>query len=160
MTDAPADGPPLARLFAIAYRALIDGLHDRLRDLGWADVRPAFGFVLLAARDQPTSVTEVAALMGITKQAASKLVSAMVSGGYLQRDAAPQDRRQRPLVLTSRGEELLAAVERIYGELEGSWAQAIGAARVQAIRGDLVSVLSDPGDGRLPPIRPPEAEPL
>jgi len=160
VTDAPADGPPLARLFAIAYRALIDGLHERLRALGWADVRPAFGFVLLAARDQPTSVTEVAALMGITKQAASKLVSATVSGGYLQRGAEPEDRRQRPLVLTRRGEELLAAVEQVYGELEDSWAQAIGAARVQAMRGDLVSVLSDPGDGRLPPIRPPDAEPL
>ena len=41
--------------------------------------------VLLAARDQPTSVTELAGLMGMTKQAASKLVDAMVSGGYLQR---------------------------------------------------------------------------
>jgi hypothetical protein len=78
----------------------------------------------------------------------------------LQRGAEPEDRRQRPLVLTSRGEELLAAVEQIYGELEDSRAQAIGAARVRAMRGDLVSVLSDPGDGRLPPIRPPDTEPL
>jgi DNA-binding MarR family transcriptional regulator len=160
VTQAPADGPPLARLFAIAYRVLIDGLHDRLRAQGWADVRPAFGFVLLAARDQSTSVTEVAALMGITKQAASKLASAMVSGGYLQPGADPRDRRQRPLVLTSRGEELLAAVERIYGELEDSWTAAIGASRVRSMRGDLVRVLSDPSDGRLPPIRPPGAEPL
>ena len=44
---APAGGPPLARLFAIAYRQLIDGLHDRLQARGWTDVRPAFGFVLL-----------------------------------------------------------------------------------------------------------------
>ena len=43
----PADGQPLARLFAIAYRLLIDGLHERLRARGWTDVRPAFGFVLL-----------------------------------------------------------------------------------------------------------------
>ena len=70
----PVGGPPLARLFAIAYRQLIGGLHDRLQAQGWTDVRPAFGFVLLAARDQPTSVTELAALMGMTKQAASKLV--------------------------------------------------------------------------------------
>ena len=31
VTDAPADGPPLARLFAIAYRQLIDGLHCHRR---------------------------------------------------------------------------------------------------------------------------------
>ena len=82
MPDAASGGPPLARLFAIAYRLLIDGLHDRLQAQGWTDVRPPYGFVLLAARDQPASVTGLASLMGMTKQAASKLVEAMVAGGY------------------------------------------------------------------------------
>ena len=41
--------PPLARLFAIAYRSLVDGLHEELRARGWDDVRPAYGFALLAA---------------------------------------------------------------------------------------------------------------
>jgi len=57
MTVPASGGPPLARLFAIAYRLLIDSLHDRLQAQGWTDVRPAYGFVLLAARDQPASVT-------------------------------------------------------------------------------------------------------
>ena len=152
---APAGGPPLARLFAIAYRQLIDGLHDRLRARGWTDVRPAFGFVLLAARDQPTSVTELAALMGMTKQAASKLVDAMVSGGYVRRGADTQDGRHRPVSLTRRGEELLSAVEEIYGELEGQWAKVIGASHVEGMRRDLMQLLSGPGDGQLPPVRPP-----
>jgi DNA-binding MarR family transcriptional regulator len=154
VTPAPAEGEPLARLFAIAYRVLIDGLHDRLRDQGWTGVRPAYGFVLLAARDQPTSVTEVAALMGITKQAASKLVNAMVSDGYLQRTGDCDDRRQRPAILSARGEELLSAVERIYAELEDGWAGIIGAAQVRSMRTDLIRVLSDPADGQLPPVRP------
>jgi MarR family len=78
----------------------------KAQDRGWTDVRPAFGFVLLAARDQPTSVTELAELMGMTKQAASKLVDAMVSAGYIQRGTDPQDGRQRPVTLGS----LLTAV--------------------------------------------------
>jgi DNA-binding MarR family transcriptional regulator len=163
VTSDLAGGPPLARLFAIAYRVLVDGLHDRLQAQGWTDVRPAFGFVLLAARDQPTSVTDVAALMGITKQAASKLVDAMVTSGYVRREADLHDRRQRPVALTSRGGELLAAVERIYGELEDDWARVIGASHVQSMRADLIRVLSDLGGGELPPVRPPDgqlAEPL
>jgi DNA-binding MarR family transcriptional regulator len=149
--------PPLARLFAIAYRQLIDGLHDRLRELGWTDVRPAFGFVLLAARDQPTSITELSALMGITKQAASKLVDVMAGCGYVSRGADPADGRQRPVDLTGRGLELLAAVEQIYAELEGRWAEVIGASQVDGMRRDLLRVLSGDGDGdgRLPPVRPP-----
>jgi DNA-binding MarR family transcriptional regulator len=151
---APSGGPPLARLFAIAYRQLIDGLHDRLQARGWTDVRPAFGFVLLAAREQPTSATELAALMGITKQAASKLVDAMVSGGYVRRGADPQDGRQRPVALTGRGEELLSAVEQVYAELEDHWAKVIGASHVDRMRRDLMRVLSGPTDGQLPPVRP------
>jgi DNA-binding MarR family transcriptional regulator len=149
-----AGSPPLARLFAIGYRQLIDSLHDRLQARGWTDVRPAFGFVLLAARDQPTSVTELAGLMGMTKQAASKLVDAMVSGGYIQRGTDAQDGRHRPVTLTSRGEELLSAVEQIYGELEAGWATLIGTAHLDRMRRDLVRVLADPANGQLPPIRP------
>jgi DNA-binding MarR family transcriptional regulator len=147
--------PPLARLFAIGYRQLIDGLHGRLQARGWTDVRPAFGFALLAARDRPTSATELAELMGMSKQAASKLVDAMVSGGYLQRGTDPEDGRQRPVSLTGRGEELLAAVEEVYAELEAEWAKLIGASQVDRMRRDLMQVLSDPGDGQLPPVRPP-----
>ena len=151
----PAGGPPLARLFAIAYRQLIDSLHDRLQARGWTDLRPAFGFVLLAARDQPTSVTELAGLMGITKQAASKLVDAMISGGYIQRGTDPHDGRQRPVSLTGRGEELLSAVEQVYAELEDRWAKQIGTSHVDRMRRDLMHVLSDPSNGQLPPVRPP-----
>ena len=146
-----AAAPPLARLFAIGYRQLIDGLHDRLQNRGWTDVRPAFGFVLLAARDQPKSVTE---LMGMTKQAASKLVDAMVSAGYIQRGTDPQDGRQRPVTLTGRGEELLSAVEQVYAELEDGWAKLIGPSHLDRMRRDLMRILSDPGTGQLPPVRP------
>lgn len=154
MTPASPGEPPLARLFAIGYRLLIDRLHDRLRALGWTDVRPAFGFVLLAARDQPTSVTGLAALMGVTKQAASKLVETMVASGYVQRESGAPDGRQRPVRLTPRGEELLRAVEQIYAELEQEWAQVIGPADLRRMRRDLVRVLSDASGGELPPVRP------
>jgi DNA-binding MarR family transcriptional regulator len=150
----PAGEPPLARLFAIAYRLLIDGLHGRLQALGWTDVRPAFGFVLLAARDQPTSGTELAALMGITKQAASKLVDTMAGAGYVERAAGTADGRQRPVQLTARGQELLRCVEQIYAELEQDWARVIGPGQVQRMRTDLVQVLSTSPGGALPPVRP------
>ena len=61
---------PLARLLAMSFRTMIDELHARLGQRGWSDVRPAYGFVLLALRDGPTSAKDVAALMGTTKQAA------------------------------------------------------------------------------------------
>ncbi len=145
---------PLARLFAIAYRSLIDGLHERLATAGWTDVRPAFGFVLLAARDKPTSSTELAVLMGTTKQAASKLVETMVTAGYVRRGSSVDDARQRPVSLTARGKRLLVTVEQIYADIEAEWAGVIGATKLERLRRDLVRVLSQAGDGELPPVRP------
>jgi len=151
--DQPGE-PPLARLFAIAYRWLIDGLHDRLRERGWDDVRPAYGFALLAARSAPITATDLAALTGTTKQAASKLVDAMEAAGYLRRTAGAADGRQRPVELTPRGRRLLATVEDIYRELEAEWAALIGERAVERLRRDLVTVLTRSHDGALPPVRP------
>lgn len=145
---------PLARLMAMAFRSLIDELHDRLQARGWKDVRASYGYVLVAARDAPLTVTAVAALLGMTKQAASKLVDAMVEGGYLCRSADSEDARRQRLELSSKGARLLAAVEAIYAELEGEWGEIIGGRAVERVRSDLTRVLRGLHGGRLPAIRP------
>jgi DNA-binding MarR family transcriptional regulator len=138
----------------MAYRMLIDSLHERLQAEGWADVRPAFGFVLLATRDRATTATELAALIGTTKQAGSKLVDAMVASGYVSRGVGAADGRQRPVHITARGKKLLTTVERLYADLEGEWATVIGASEVERVRGDLVRVVTAAHGGELPPVRP------
>jgi DNA-binding MarR family transcriptional regulator len=144
---------PLARLFAIAYRQLITDLHAELARRGWTDVRPAYGFALLALREGPLSSSELGVLMGMTKQAASKLVEALLEAGYARRGETPGDGRVRPIELTDRGRELQETAEGIYTELENRWADVIGRGRLAALRADLVSVVSA-DDGELPPVRP------
>jgi DNA-binding MarR family transcriptional regulator len=147
-------GTFLARLFAVAYRSLIDDLHAELRRRGWTDVRPAYGFALLAVRNTVTA-GELAALMGITKQAASKLVDSLAAGGYLERIGGDGDGRRKQLRLTSRGESLLIQVEEIYAELEAGWAEIIGDESLEDLRDSLHAALTDAGGRPLPPIRPP-----
>ena len=145
---------PMARLLAMGYRQLIDGLHSRLPAAGFRDVRPSYGFVLLAVRDRPTTIVDLAGLLGVTKQAASKLVGAMDGAGYVQRTTDPNDARAKNIELARRGAELLKAVEAIYDELESEWAATIGEASVHRMRRDLCSVLLVAHDGRLPHVRP------
>jgi DNA-binding MarR family transcriptional regulator len=156
---APDDGAgevPLARLFAMAFRSLIDDLHERLAGRGWLDMRPLYGFVLLAVRDGdgPATVVSLAGLLGVTKQAASKLVTTMEELGYVERSAHEADGRAKAVSLTRRGAELLATVEAIYAELEGEWAAVLGGERVDALRQDLIQVLRATHGGALPPVRP------
>lgn len=150
MTDPAV---PLARLFAMAYRLLVDDLHARLAERGWTDVRPAFGFVLLALRSGPVALRELPALLGTSKQAVSKLVDAMVAAGYVDRAAAPGDGRAKRVALSARGQALLAAVEAILAELEGGWAQTLGEERLAALRADLTAVVRSAAGGRLPEVR-------
>jgi DNA-binding MarR family transcriptional regulator len=139
----------------MALRSLVDDLHVQLRERGWGDARPAYGFVLLAAREGSTSVTELAGLAGMTKQAASKLVDSMEAGGYVARTEGGPDLRRRPIVLTEQGRRFLATVEEIYLRLEEEWSATIGRDPLEALRAGLTEVLLDRHGGRLPPVRPP-----
>jgi DNA-binding MarR family transcriptional regulator len=150
----PDEAVPLTRLFAMATRYLIDEMHTRLADRGWPAIGSAFGFVLLAARAQPVRTGAVAGLLGVTKQAASKLVDSMEAEGYVRRRPADDDRRAKVLELTARGNRLLGDVEAIYAELETEWAEVLGRRRVEDLRRDLHQVLLTTHGGTLPAIRP------
>ena len=146
-------GVPLARLFAMSYRLLVDELHERLADRGWTGVRPAFGFVLVALREGPASLRDLPGVLGTTKQAVSKLVDAMVAAGLVQRVADPGDARAKRVELSARGRSLLSDVERIWADLEAEWEQTLGAGRLDALRADLEAVLRGAHGGSLPAVR-------
>jgi DNA-binding MarR family transcriptional regulator len=146
-------GVPLARLFAMAYRLLVDELHVRLADRGWTGVRPAFGFLLLALRDGPVSLRELPDALGTSKQAVSKLVDAMVVAGLAQRVADPGDARAKRVQLSARGRTLLSDVEEIWADLEAGWAHTLGGARLDDLRADVETVLRAAHGGSLPAVR-------
>ena len=145
---------PMARLLAMSYRLMLDGLHSRLPAAGFTDVRPAYGFVLLATRGSGTTTVELAKLLGVTKQAASKLLGSMEAAGYVRRSTDATDGRIRNIELAERGEQLLVAVESIYAELEHQWAGVIGAPSVEQIRADLSNILLAANEGQFPMVRP------
>jgi DNA-binding MarR family transcriptional regulator len=137
----------------MAYRLLVDGLHERLRERGWTDVRPAFGFVLLALRAGPGSLRNLPGVLGTSKQAVSKLVSAMVDAGYVELAADPADARAKQVRLSDRGRSLLGEVEQIWVELERDWAATLGNDRLAALRADVETVVRAAHGGALPVVR-------
>jgi DNA-binding MarR family transcriptional regulator len=144
---------PLARLMAMGLRSLVDSLHVRLEARG-IEVKPVFAFVLLASRERALTGNDVAGLLGISKQAASKLADTMEAEHYLTRKPHPEDARAKLLHIAPKGRRVLEAAESIYAELEGEWAKVIGKARLEALRADLADVLRAAHGGELPPIRP------
>jgi DNA-binding MarR family transcriptional regulator len=65
----------------------------------------------LVARRGTLSVSDVAAVLGVSTAAASKAVDRLVRSGYLNRAASPDDRRALRVTVTGEAGALLAAYE-------------------------------------------------
>ena len=81
----------------------------RLDAAGFADLRPAHGYVFQHLVGGPMRVTELARKLGMTAQGASKSVIELEGMGYVVRRSDPQDQRNRPISLTRRGWDAIEA---------------------------------------------------
>lgn len=139
-------------LLGMAFHAVMEEVHARLAEDGFADVRPAHGFAFqyLSVRGGATAV-ELGEHLGVTKQAAVQLVDELERRGYVTRRPHPGDRRARVVVLTPRGRDCVRRVVALWIEIEGRWAGLVGAERLAALREDLSAFVAAAGS---PPIRP------
>jgi DNA-binding MarR family transcriptional regulator len=138
----------------MALSAVVEELHESLERRGWGPTRPLWGFVLLALRDEPRSISQIGVLLGVSKQAAAKVVDGLAAAGLARRAPNPADRRATVIRLTDQGSRFLADVETIYKEIESRWGDAIGKRQIAAVRTGLASALTvHYGAGR-PPLRP------
>ena len=137
--------PDLAVLITAANRCVADRLGAAVATAGGEAMRPSFGFVIRAvAAEQPT-VTRLAAMLGTSKQAASRLADDMVALGYLERAADADDRRRRRLVLSARGERIRARARRESEAMETELRERFGGDEVGALRRLLIDFVERHG---------------
>ena len=133
MDDAANERADLGILLVGATRAFTDLLHDELDRRGFADVRPAFGVVLRALRDEELRLTRLAERLGVSKQAAAKVVDEMVTKGLVSREPSPTDGRAVQLALTARGRSVVAVAAEIGQDLERRLTSRVGSDDVEAM---------------------------
>ncbi len=96
--------------------AVAGGITARMREqlaaAGFDDVRDSHGYVVQGLLAGDTTVTALAARLGVSPQAVSKSVTELERAGYVRRGHDPDDGRARPLGLTARGEALVDASRR------------------------------------------------
>ena len=138
---APGFELPL-RLF-LAFRVIIDRLHAELAEQGHPDLRPMHGFVFQAIGPDGTTAVELGRRLGVSKQAAGKMVESLERAGYLERAADPSDARRKIVRLTARGTDSLDRSARIFDRIRDDWIRRLGADRVRAMEDDLRRVTPD-----------------
>jgi DNA-binding MarR family transcriptional regulator len=108
-TSTPDDDVgALARTIA---RSLDRRVEERLNREGYS-VRAPQRDVLLGLAAGDTHVISLAGRLSRSPQAISKAVTELECNHYVERGRDPEDGRARPLVLTERGEAVLAALQR------------------------------------------------
>jgi len=147
------DGIPLARLLAMGLRQVIDQLHEELAAAGH-EVRPAHGFALVAVGDDGSTASQLAAVLGMTKQGTAKLVDSLVELGYAARQPHAGDGRARLVVLTERGRSLLQESARIQRRIEAAWRRQLGDHDARILRTSLERTVTEAHGGSYPPVRP------
>jgi DNA-binding MarR family transcriptional regulator len=130
----PAGNVDWAILVVGADRCVVDRLQATMLAAGHDEMRAPYGFVIRALAAGGLRLTELAERLGVTKQAALKVVDEMEAHGLVERTPAPGDRRAKLLRLTARGEAVrrraLEASERMEAELR----EDLGDADVDAAR--------------------------
>jgi len=121
-----------AALLAVAGE-LTQRIHEGVVARGFEGVRPAHGFAFARLAPDGATVTDIAAHLGVTKQAASQLVDEVVRKGYVERRPHPEDARARLLVLTERGWACTRAAEESAAEAVQVWADVLGEGEVRAL---------------------------
>jgi DNA-binding MarR family transcriptional regulator len=126
--------PDLAILLTAAGRSVADRLLDAMHAARLDEVRSNHGFVIRAIADGGLTLTQLAARLGTSKQAAQKVVDDMEARALVERVQDERDRRAKTIRLTRRGQKVrrtaLAESKRMEAELRDD----LGNAAVDAAR--------------------------
>ena len=138
----------LAGLVLRAATDIVDGVQRGLQAHGFTDVRPAHGFAFVRISVGGATTADIAAHLGVTKQAASQLVEQLVERGYVERTTSTVDRRARLLTLTERGWACTRAADDAAATTVSAWTDVLGPATVATLQDALARVV------RAGPVRP------
>lgn len=127
----PADDLAMPFLLMSALRGLVAAVHADLDVAGYPGVRATHGFAMQAIGDGCTSV-ELGKRLGVSKQAAGKTAKGLETLGFIERAPHVKDRRERLLVPTRRGREMLRLSAASFQRQIQEWRAEVGDAHVDA----------------------------
>jgi DNA-binding MarR family transcriptional regulator len=133
--------PPL---IGALMRMPVDAVHRRiitdLRAAGFTDLSDAHMAVLRYPGPQGRKPSELAAEVGMTKQAVNYLLGALEQSGYVRRADDPDDRRSRRIELTDRGEVVRQTIRATVADIEAELADELGTRAFEQLRALLVQL--------------------
>jgi DNA-binding MarR family transcriptional regulator len=140
--EEQAFGPPLiGAVLRWPWEAVQRHILERLHERGFTDLEPAHLNVFQYPGPQGAKPSELAARLGMSKQALNYLLGELERLGYIERQPDPDDRRSKRIALTPRAVAAIGVIRDAVDELETAWANQLGSRRFAQLR-DLLLELS------------------
>jgi DNA-binding MarR family transcriptional regulator len=131
----PAIGPPLiGALLRMPWEAVRQRMLARLHERGFDDLEAPHLNVFQYPGPGDARPSELAARLGMSKQALNYLLGELERLGYVERRRDRHDMRSKRIVLTRRGSSVIETMREAVGEMERDWAQQLGPERFDQLR--------------------------
>ena len=137
----PPAGPPLIgallrQPLQVVRQHMLDGLHAH----GFDDLEAAHLVLLQYPGPHGLRPSELAARVGMTKQAVNYQLGQLERLGYLARRSDPDDQRSKRIALTERGYAVILVIREAVAEVESAWSRELGPERFAELRNLLLEL--------------------
>ena len=148
-------------LLALARQSWVHRMAAELENRGFGDYRLTDAATLRRLRRGPASVGELGVPMGVTRQAARKVVRGLEERGYASTQADADDARKLNVILTPAGRAYADAIIEVIAELNRAVAARVAADQLATADAVLRASIDDEGVARLAAyISPPPPGPV
>jgi DNA-binding MarR family transcriptional regulator len=131
----PEPPPPLiGALMRMPVDAVRRRIFSDLHAAGFTDLGEAHMAVLRYPGPQGRRPSDLAAELGMSKQAVNYLLGALEQLGYVRRADDPDDKRSRRIELTNRGEVVRQAIRTTVADIEAELAAELGDRAFEELR--------------------------
>jgi DNA-binding MarR family transcriptional regulator len=113
-------------------------------DEGMDGLRPAHSLLLVPLLAGGRHASDLADLLGVSRQAVAQAVAALERDGFVQRVPDPGDARAKLICLTARGRAALRVMRGSALALERDWARRVGPDRLAELRETITALLTEP----------------
>jgi DNA-binding MarR family transcriptional regulator len=139
---ARATAENLGFLLAKASQRWNELLYERFRDRGFAEVRPAYGSILVPLFEEDgLRMGQLAQRARLSKQTMTTMVRLLESAGLVERERDVHDGRAFRIHLTERAHEFQPVAEEVLAELDALVAGALTKQQSNALAGALKGVI-------------------
>jgi len=119
-------------LLALARLRWLTWMRAKLAKRGFADFRRGDGAWVRILGNEPQGPGEIAELIGISPQAATKMADSLERRGYVERKDDEADRRRVVLHLTDLGRQYERAIIEVVDALDESFRASVSPADLEA----------------------------